>query len=576
MKIFIQTMMVLTALHTQASEQQTQGGSFLTVGGDNSCQFQTIQDAIDNGLSNTIRIASNKNYFENIDLSNSSKSLIGGYADCTQAQINITDLSQALITASSQSNGVYMNNTAAQNNEVLLRNLVIANANVGVKLVAQNGSDTSLTLNNVRLFNNSGRGLSVSSVNSGEASLVLNDAHIDFNGNGGISCADDTIDMKITGDTLIENNVTNASGGGIWAGHGCGMEIYSPAIIKNNHAELNGGGLHVLNASVGVYGIATTCENGICFGDWDDPVTFSGNEADSNQDSFGDGGGVHVAGNGSLLFVYNALFENNMADNGGAIKVDDGAQVVAAGFKEPGENCWTNSGCLQFKGNQAMSGGVIYLETASKATLAYADITGNKADTGVVAHVRESSEFTLVGSAVHHNGEGGSGNHNDENLFTVSTNIQDTDGVIVLDGVTIADNDVTDQVIENNESDVSVFASIIFADVPVYQPHGNPQSHFECVIAHENSSFSAGGTVSVYDPNMTPMFVNPNQGNYHLDVNSPAIDYCYNASGQDYRDMDFDTRGVDDLNVPNLHGFYDIGADEYHASNDIIFENGFD
>ncbi len=45
-----------------------------------------------------IRIASDKVYYEQIAIYNKSIDLIGGYANCIDAENNITDLSQAIIS----------------------------------------------------------------------------------------------------------------------------------------------------------------------------------------------------------------------------------------------------------------------------------------------------------------------------------------------------------------------------------------------------------------------------------------------------------------------------------------------
>jgi hypothetical protein len=70
--------------------------------------------------------------------------------------------------------------------------------------------------------------------------------------------------------------------------------------------------------------------------------------------------------------------------------------------------------------------------------------------------------------------------------------------------------------------------------------------------------------------------MNPSNDDFRIKPSSPAVDYCYDIASDWYSDMDWEEHGFDDPNKANLHGTYDLGADEYIIDNDIIFKHGFE
>lgn len=84
-----------------------------------------------------------------------------------------------------------------------------------------------------------------------------------------------------------------------------------------------------------------------------------------------------------------------------------------------------------------------------------------------------------------------------------------------------------------------------------------------------------GGTLTGL---IDPLFVDRKNGNFHLSSISPAIDYIdtTNRTTVIHPDIDFETRGFNDLSTSGTILFYhDVGADEYYLS-DIIFKDGFE
>ncbi len=552
-----------------------QAHAFITVGADNVCDYDSIQEAIDSNSDDVIRIARNKNYFENIVISNKSKKLVGGYADCLTAASNITDFSQAIITANGTNNAVSIGADAGSNHKVLLRNLFITNGKYGVMIYPQSGSTLDVTLDQIRVYNSQDRGIYVLNYNEGQTHLLINDSQIDFNQSGGIFCQTTGNTITITGHTLITENIalgggaSDYRGGGIYAHNGCSVSIYSPTQIINNEAKFGGGIAIYDNSFVSLYGYHSGEQNGIPLGEWESPVMISENQANY--------GGAISTDDGASVFIYNALIETNQATStGGAIYSTGASTVLASSYEEPGQTCWSPGACLQFKGNKAKNwGGAINSASESKVNITGALFTENRASSGIISRAYEGGNISIMNSIISNNGQNGDNNFTDDQLFKISSGNNQISKT-TLDYVTVVDNHVVDELIENTEGSVAVYSSIILDDtVDVYQEAGQQsQMYIECAMVREDDSFIPGPVVSVTNDDLETIFANPAAGNYHLADDSPAIDYCYNASGIISLDIDGDTRGVDNFDVVNFEGTYDIGADEASTS-DLIFEDGF-
>ncbi len=553
-----------------------QAQAFITVGADDFCDYDNIQEAIDFDEDDIIRIARNQIYFENIQIPSKSIELVGGYADCFQAEMNITDQSQAVITANGVDSAVLLEAYDNDNVEVILRNLFISNGDNSIMIHAQQSSVLNVTLDQVRVYNSHNRGIHILGFTEAQAHVLINDSQIDFNQGGGIHCTGSSNTLNITGETLITENKAigldgiGNSGGGILVRLGCSLSVYSPAQIINNEATFGGGIAAINNSIVLLIGYPSGEQNGMSLGEWENPILLSENKAHH--------GGAFFAFDHSLVAIYNSLIENNQASfNGGAIHTLGNSIVSALNYQEPGQTCWSPGACLQFKGNKSPNGGAISSTDQSRVDISGALFTENWASSGIISRAYEGGNISIMNSIISNNGQNGAGDFSDYQLFdnqSGNDNIAKTE----LHYVTVVDNHTTDNLITNTEGSVAVYSSIILDDtVDVYQEAGQQsQFHIECSMVRENASFIAGPVVSVTNDDLETIFTNPAAGNYHLADDSPAIDYCYNASGISSHDIDGDTRGVDNFDMVNFEGTYDIGADETGSVSDLIFKDDFE
>ncbi|MGJ8662460.1 MAG: hypothetical protein ACSHWU_02365, partial [Marinicella sp.] len=315
-------------------------------------------------------------------------------------------------------------------------------------------------------------------------------------------------------------------------------------------------------SDVYLLGTPNTC-GGMSCGSFDSPVILKNNNGDADDLFPGFGGAAYVLGADTELTVVNALIESNYARDGGAVSVNNGIVTVYA-YEDGISQCWKPGSCNLFTGNSGIFGGVFELKGTSESLISGSYITATTGNQ--VAYIWEEAEVVFSNSIIA--GNGGSG-------FNHIFRLRGFQGTPTLNAeyLTIADNQLEDTVIANEESNFRIHSSIIAEDVDVYFETEDISASFECMLVNESASFSAGGTVTVG----APEFMDAANGDYHNKPSSPAIDYCYEITSTVYNDIDFDEyHGYDDPNKMNLHGTYDLGADEYIITNDIIFKHGFE
>ena len=206
---------------------------------------------------------------------------------------------------------------------VTIRNCKIYGNTNGI--YANNGS--SVTVENNLIYNNTGRGIYAS---PGSTSTHISSSEIYSNGNvlSGAAVYYNYGIHTIT-DSIIRDNSTTASAGGIYFnGTGAGTTVTN-TIISDNTSTSSGGGLFINNGA---------------------NVSFSKCTITSNRATAGTGGAMYV--NGSSPDFENCIVAGNQATEGGALAANNQT------------SSFVNT---TFAGNQATSGrgGAVYLNCAT-------------------------------------------------------------------------------------------------------------------------------------------------------------------------------------------------------------------
>ena len=167
-------------------------------------------------------------------------------------------------------------------------------------------SSGTLTLSNSRLTNNTGSG----AIYFASGALTVINSRVDNNPTAGIVLGGTASATILNSD--VSNNTTDFNGAGITNNSGGTLTVVN-STVSGNSAGDNGGGISSLGT--------TSLFN----------VTISNNTANSDNDVYGDGGGVYVVS--GTLTVRNSIIAGNFDDNGTGFLYDDcSGTLVSEGY----------------------------------------------------------------------------------------------------------------------------------------------------------------------------------------------------------------------------------------------------
>ncbi len=593
-------------------QKQNKGAvTFATVGAD-SCDFTTVQAAVDSGV-DEVRIATNMTYSENVFITDKSVVIRGGYSNCVNAvnDVRSTDKSH-IIGVANASEPVIAITGSSQRNMVTIENIDLSNG-TGTNFLKGGGistldSDASIALSNVAIHDNNsdqGGGIGIFGDSIGANTdfllvdtLIYNNSATQYG--GGLYCIGSKSSVLIIGESGISANTVMTTvksqleakggqqfghGGGAYISKSCKFTMYSGTKnshlgpnpdyrgIAYNHAEFYGGGIYArLGAIVELNGHQFCFNLGteICLGDTSNPININDNTAQY-------GAAVNVNNSPAGLKIYAGLVENNHAEFiAGAIDVSyayfETAQLYPA--------CWSQTLCNTYRNNKAdLRAGALRISGDVAASIYATHFIGNRAQEATVLELASNAIVNSEGSIYRNNGNFGNDGFTDIGIIYSQVDADSFNSI----HDTFADNHVTSTVFKI-ESNLDIKSSIIAEDanlpiiaVPVaYASSAN----FNCIIASESNSFSSHTSINATDIEVAdPVFVDRNAGDYHISaISSPAVDRCGNAFAQ-HTDIDNENRGWNDPSVPNQSAVafnsYDAGADETYG-NDIIFKHGFE
>jgi predicted outer membrane repeat protein len=572
--------LILASLNVNADSEGTINAVSVGLVGDNNCDYNTIQAAI-NGGHDEIRIVdyNNQTFEENIEITNQSIELKGGFANCNAAN---NDNPLRLLTIIDGVTGTVFDVDNDSNSYTFkMSNIIVQGGtqdmfNSGGGLIIT-GTDTQATFENVAIANNEGTGLIASEISS----ILLKDTRINDNSNqngdgGGIYCEASTI--VIAGASVIRANHAIADtflsgvpnnggrGGGVFATDGCHFTFYSgpnhpntgSAGILSNSADAEGGGIYAETGSkISLLGTEVQIGNEL-FGDTQYPLNVLINNSGSN------GGGIYLRGNNTELTASGVSIRQNSATaNGGGIYVESDA--IAAITRYPG-GCWNNNKCnffyLNSSGTNDGTGGGIYAGGAQLA-VGNAWFEENLADYGSAIAV-VASTATIEGNVFYKNDAGAGYDADSTILNTFNANSTLAYNTIVNNNPAVASIDHT------FNSNLTQAGNIIYdLGSTSLNTDGTGSNTNHCLYVNESSAITGTNIIT----NTTDPFVDSQNNDFH--INSDALrDVCdtslYTPS---LFDFDYQPRGFDDP-VDEVDGLFDIGADEDYSS-DVIFKDGF-
>jgi len=507
----------------------------ISVGAGAFCTFHTIGEALDLARStegpDTIRLANDQSYENQSLIIDTSLTLTGGFASCTDT----APTGRTAIVGSRAWPALWVAGAPQNPSEVRLERIDVSGGGAG---------DIGL-----------GGGLAV----TGRALVAIADARFHHNSNtagGGISLNGAGAIVILERDVDIHDNGASRVGGGVLV-EGGSLRVRPQNVTIRDNGAGNGGGVAVVGG--GSLSVASDVD------DRDTPVSgfLIRNNAATNQ-----GGGVFVHGVASQLLADDTVVRDNSAFEGGGVYAGSGSYAQFARFREgPFRHCPLDKECLRISGNTAGRGGAVAVRAGASARIDDTIVRGNSADAGAAFALHgEPSQLRIDASLVVRNACAAATPGCDA--------IVTTGGLVSFEHVTFADNADSDSLVRDDSVEGSPPARIegrsslvagkdrLFAfDAAV------PSVHYDCILK-DRGAVEAAAERSDTQP---IVFQDAAGGDYRLAPGNAAIDYCDDAAVTSQSpDLEDTPRGQDSPGHADHFGRVDLGGLEF----DRIFASG--
>ena len=265
---------------------------------------------------------------------------------------------------------------------VILRDLTLQNANYAFNGGALNIDDSSLTLESVTFKDNSGGSLGGAIYTSGSAVVDIDSClFVNNSGGSGSAIADFSSSTGVTIRNTIFRENTASNRGTIYLTGSTSDSLLEDVTFDNNLSVGSAGGILFLGRKLVIDGLVAT-----------------GNESTGNS-----GGALFVSGtaHAKQVKIVNAIFDGNMATDGGAISfasTGDSLDIQHSSFvgnvaSDDGGALYMTGGVLDvtnvtFSGNQASGdGGAIYMFGSTVFTMQHATLSGGSASRGNALYI---------------------------------------------------------------------------------------------------------------------------------------------------------------------------------------------
>jgi hypothetical protein len=569
-----------------------QAHAFVSVGDDMDCDYSDLQLAIDSNEAE-LRLSRQTAFLGNYTIMSQNINLIGGYDDCSAANQNIHNEANVSEIISNSVGNIITINGGGVANDIKLSNLNI-NSSTDGSGVFITGVQGLIELNQSIIQNNhanNGGGIYLSGAGN---ELILKNSQVKNNQanaiGGGIYCLDAS--LKLDSKSLVANNQVfgiNAFGigGGMYA-YNCQIEIYSgnsdgeSAGFIANQSTREGAGIYARNSQLLING-QQDLVNLSSLGDSAHPVLFKNNISDSDMDGTGYGAAIYLRT--STATIQAAWFDGNKPSNEGSYNL---GSVIFAKYsseftmgRDESQPCWRQGMCNLVSNNEHVA--IVVGQSPTSATITNTEFTNNTANLTSLILVNNSTSFDVgndlslhfEGNLVHHNVSSRVG------LIKSNSNVTEHCCIMTINVInnTITDNQFTNEIFNINDDTIfNMHGNIVYEDVtlnPVVDIFNSAYSeaNISCLMAHDVSSLPNITLNTVVD---NPIFVDAQNFDYHLSIESPAIDFCDSSLYTPTTlDIDLQARGRDEMSITDFDGVIDLGMDEYYIA-DTLFKNGFE
>ena len=332
-------------------------------------------------------------------------------------------------------------------------------------------------------------------------SAIVTDSTIADNAGGGLYFDDND---HIIENCTISENTTDGSGGGIYCVDVGNLTITNCTISKNSVEGSGGaiycegvGNLAIANCTIMSNSAGTWDPGGgvCCMTDGDVVVTgctISGNTA-------GVGGGVCYSGDGDLVVADCTISENSVEGSGGGVKYAGGGRLTIS-------NCTITHNAAASNGPGLGGGGV---RCSGEATIVNSTISGNTARLGGGIYCSGHSSIANCEITANQAYDYGGGLMCRDSTAVANCTIAGNTAVHEGGGVQLSGDDL------------SITNSILWDNVPS-QIHGSSAVVTYCDV--QDGWPGEGNT------DADPLFVYPNDADYHLSAGSPCIDAGCNCN----------------------------------------------